>query len=475
MTKINEKQRTQLIDLENLGRIMPQNIQAEEAVLGALMLERNTWHQISDILMAECFYKESHKYIFEAVKTICEQKKDCDLLSLAQELRKSRKLEAVGGSYYLATLTNNVVSSANIQHHARLIFEQYIKRKLIEFSYNLTKDAYSEQTDALELLSDYGEKLPNLIQIAPAEISTIKDGLREVLRNTIKNQKNEELSGLKTGFAYFDKRAGGFQPSDLVIIAGEASMGKTSLALNIARNMAVENPIAIYSLEMSMLQLSSRFTAMESRVSGSSILYKKLSDSELQSVEHGIGKIENLPIYMDERINSNIENIIASIRYMVLKFGIKAAFIDYLGLMSTKAKYGTKEQMTGDMAKMLKNLAKELNICIVALSQLSRVSAGSDPYPTLARLRDSGQIEQHADVVIFPYRPEYFKKNLKYKKPYDHISTENTAIFDVAKGRNIGVFGFIVGFDCATTKFYNFHENEMPISEINEENEEEPF
>ena len=470
LKKLQEEQ----INFAMRGYIPPQNIEAEEAVLGALLSINGCWEQVSDILTEDCFCREAHRIIFSAIKTIYEREAKCDIILATKELRSIGKLDAIGGSYYLSKLTDRMLSVGNIQLHAALIRECFSKRQLIEIGYEITKKGYSEDCDIESVISETCNKLPSLLPLNDLDkIKTIQDGLKEVYKTAIQNKKNVKRPGFKTGFAYYDNRTGGFQKSDLVIIAGEPSMGKTSLALNIARNIANETPIAIYSLEMSTLQLCSRFTAMESTVSSSSIMYSKLSDRELELLGNGIGKIEKLPIYLDDKSNSNIESIVSSIRFMVLKFNVEVVFIDYLGLMSSKAKYDGKEQLIGDMAKKLKNLAKELDICVVLLSQLNRVSGNGSNYPKMSRLRDSGQIEQHADVVIFPYRPSYYSKTEKYPEPHEDCSTENTALIDVAKGRNIGVFKFLVGFLPETTKFKDFLENEIPFAPV--VTEEEPF
>jgi len=285
-------------------------------------------------------------------------------------------------------------------------------------------------------------------------VATIKDGLLKVLQNVANNKTNKEPSGMLTGFKYFDNRSGGLQPSDLIVIAGETSMGKSSLALCMAKNIAQNNiPVAFYSLEMSTMQLCSRLTSIASEVSSSEILYSKVDDLKYNLIMQGVANIESLPIFIDDNGLTNIDSIISSIRYMSVCFKIKLAIIDYLQLANARGVGQNKEQEVSYMIQRLKNVAKELNICIIALSQLSRNT--QNPYPTLSRLRDSGQIEQAADIVMFVYRPECnVNVNLKkFPEPFADKEIKGYAMIDVAKGRNIGVFKFLCAFDAETTHF----------------------
>jgi len=233
------------------------------------------------------------------------------LLSVAKQLRTKNKLKEIGGSYYLASLTNKVVSSANIEFHVRILVEKSIGRKLIELANNIMRDAYDETNDVLELVSKYSGLLSNVFVSNQSSIIELKDGLRKVLRNVVENKSNKKPSGMLTGFTYFDNRSGGLQPSDLVVIAGETSQGKSSLALCIAKHIAENGiPVAFYSLEMSTIQLCARLTSIASDVSSSEILYSKVDDAKFNLINYGIGKIENLPIYIDEN-----DNITSSIKY----------------------------------------------------------------------------------------------------------------------------------------------------------------
>jgi len=264
------------------------------------------------------------------------------------------------------------------------------------------------------------------------------------------------------------------------VVAGETSQGKSSLALCIAKNIAENDiPIAFYSLEMSTIQLCARLTSIASDVSSSEILYSKVDDAKYSLISHGIGKIEGLPMYIDDSRTTNIDGIISSIRYMVSRFGLQAVFIDYLQLADAKGGWKTKEQEVSYMIKRLKNVAKELNICIIAISQLARPATGADHYPTLSRLRHSGEIEQAADIVLFIYRHEYYgNKKLPSQFPdqFKNKETKGYALLDIAKGRNIGVFKFLCQFNAATTHFKDVHINDIPNKSTElETGEKTPF
>lgn len=452
-------------EVDIIGRILPQAIDAEEAVLGAILLQTDVYGRIEDSISESCFYKEANRIIFNSVKELSDSNTPIDMLSVVAKLRSKKQLELVGGTYYVATLTNKVVSTANVEYHARIIKEKEIARRIIELGNAMMRDAYDDGSDALELVSRYGKEIAEIPISSASSVITIKEGLTQVLRNAVENKTNsKKSSGFLTGFRYFDDKSGGFQPSDLVVIAGETSMGKTSLALNIAKNIAeVGTPIAFYSREMSTIQLCARLTAAASDIPSSDILYSKLDDACFNTVSYGIAKLENLPIFIDDGGTSDIGRIISSIRQMVLKFGVKVVFIDYLQLLSSKGNGYNRELEIGGMANRLKEIAKSLNICIVILSQFSR---DKEPYPTLSRLRDSGQIEQAADTVIFIYRHEHYGNLSNFPKQYPTIfrnkETVGYALIDVAKGRNIGVFKFLCGFNAPTTNFKDVHIDNIP-------------
>jgi len=478
MTNNSEKRIIPQIDI--MGRILPQAIDFEEALLGCMMLERNATETVATELTAEMFYKTEHGIIYKAIKMLFDSGTPIDLLSVTAQLRKSKELEIVGGSYYLATLTNKVVSSANIEYYARIVIEKHIGRKLIEVANSILTEAYDESNDVLELLSKYDNSLKNIFTVNSASVKELREGLIEVLRNMANNKTDKKPSGFPIGFRYFDDKSGGLQPGNLVVLAAETSQGKSSMAMAMTKNIAEQNiPIAFYSLEMSNLELCSRITAMITDISSSSILYSKLSDVDFDCVRRGISNIENLPIFLDDSAKTSMMGIIASIRYMVSRFGVKVVFIDYLQLATMKEKGINREQEVANMARSLKNIAKELNICVVLLSQLSRTQS-EDKYPTLTRLRDSGQIEEAADVVMFIYRPETYKGNKKFSDIFKEKETNGYAEIIIAKGRNIGIGKFLCAFNAATTNFKDVHIDAIPLksaqsTQLATEDDETPF
>lgn len=474
-TAVTTRNLVSAIDL--YGKIPPHATDFEEAVLGALLLEQKAFNDVDFMLTEDCFYKRANREIFVAVKELHDKSEAIDLLTVVRHLRAKSKLDSVGGSYYVATLTNKVVSTANIQYHAAVLRDKAIKRKLIEIGYSLTKEAYTEAEDADKIISKAEKDLLDLFVSNASSIIALKEGLIKVLRNVAENKADKKASsGMATGFQYFDNRSGGLQLSDLVVIAGETSQGKSSLALCIAKNVAQNGtPVAFYSLEMSAIQLCARITSIASSVPSSEILYSKVDDEKFDLINYGIGKVENLPIYIDDNGLTNIDSIISSIRFMVVRFGLKIAFIDYLQLANARGIGYNKEQEVSYMIQRLKNVAKELNICIVVLSQLSR-DPNKNYEPKLSRLRDSGQIEQTADIVMFVYRPEHYDSKKKFPEPFQDKETKGYALIEVAKGRNIGIFKFLCAFDAKTTHFKNAWLNAIPNKSMDAlNNENTPF
>lgn len=438
-----------------MDKVLPNSINAEKLVLGTIMTERNAFSDVADILTEECFYDEFNKKIFATIQSICESGERPDVITVLNEMSKKESVNA-----YELTLISQFHTFDLVQH-ALVLKEKWMRRKLFQIGNYFNSNCFTETEDIETIITTAESMITGMLQSSTSSIKTINDGLQEVYDNINRNSANEKsVTGSRTGFSYFDKRSGGLQPSDLVIIAGETSQGKTSLALSIALNMAKENnPIAIYSLEMSIQQLCARFTAMESGVSGREIMFSKLDAGQYEKVNVGIGKLCDLPVFIDDSSSSSLDNILSSIRYLTIKHGIKTAVIDYMQLVSVPSFKGNKEQQTAYIARRLKNTAKELKITIIALSQLSRDKI--NPYPSLARLRDSGQIEEAADIVMFAYRPEIYKKN--FPEPFEEKETEGYAMIDVAKGRNIGVFKFLCAFDADITLFSDIHSTSVPF------------
>lgn len=413
----NRRQRSE--DLSNFvfGKKPPQALALEEAVLGALMLDRDAMSNVLDILQAESFYHEAHKLIYKAILRLFEQSKPVDMLTVTQELRTTGELEVAGGPAYIVELTEKIASSANIEYHARIVAQKYIQRELINVSNKIIRDAYEDTTDVFDLL-DTAEQ--GLFDIAEKNMSRSYETMGSLASKALKQLeelKNREdgLTGVPTGFTDIDRLTSGWQPSDLIILAARPGMGKTSFVLSLARNASADfgRGVAIFSLEMSALQLAQRIISMEAEVSSQKLRNGQLEDYEWQQLQSAIERISEAPIYIDDTPGINIFEIRAKCRRLKMQHDISMVIIDYLQLMSGGGENnkGNREQEVSAISRALKMLAKELNVPVIALSQLSRAVEvrGGSKRPQLSDLRESGSIEQDADIVSFIYRPEYYQ------------------------------------------------------------------
>ena len=435
---------------------MPQSPEAEKVVLGTIITESYILDEIRDILPADAFYITKNKEIYQCVLDIADRGEHVDIITVVNECQK-KKLDVT--AFDVAQLQQNY--SPIINDHVGILVEKYRRRKLFEIGAILQSNSYSEVNGISEVLSEVKEKLDGLFTSSRESVYTIRDAVQSVYDNIDKNLRGgSSLTGNPTGFTLLDKRSGGLQTSDLVIVAADSSQGKTSFAIKLAMNCGC--PVAFYSMEMKKEQIAARMMSIESGVPANEILFSKLDSGRIQQIDKGVSKVIENAIYFDDRSTSNIETILASIRMMKIKYGIKGAVVDYLQILNVNMKGSNKEQQMGDVARRLKNIAKELDIWVIALSQLSRDS--QNPAPSIARLRDSGQIAEAADMVILIYRPEVYGK--KYPEEFSSKSTEGTAMIDVAKGRNVGLMKFLVGFDAKTTNFYELDNN---IKEVKDE------
>src|SRR5258705_4333068 len=424
LTNLNRdrKRRKSSLDLSTMvdGKVPPQAKELEEAVLGAIMLEKNAFDTVAEILKPECFYVESHQHIFRCMQSLAQKSQPIDILTVVEELRSKEELEMVGGPYYVTKLTNTVVSSANIQTHSRIILQKFIQRELIRISGEIIGDAYEDSTDVFDLLDDAESKL---FEITNNHLRKNFDTIDSVLVKTIQRiedlrHKNEDVSGVPSGFASLDRITYGWQNTDLIILAARPSVGKTAFALNLARNAALHaskpTPIAFFSLEMSAGQLGQRILPAESEIWLEKIARGKLEEHEMKQLyARGIQRLAKAPIFIDDTPALNIFELRAKCRRLKNKHNIGLVLIDYLQLMSGTSdnRNSNREQEISNISRNLKALAKELNIPIVALSQLSReVEKRKEgaKIPQLSDLRESGAIEQDADMVMFLYRPEYY-------------------------------------------------------------------
>jgi replicative DNA helicase len=423
------------------GKLPPQARDLEEAVLGALMLEKDALSSVIDVLKPEVFYVESHQKIFNAIRTLFEKTSPVDILTVTAQLRMQGELEMVGGAFYITELTNRVASAANIEYHARIIIQKFIQRELIRISTEVINIAYEDTTDILELL-DKAEK--NLFDIAQNNLRRDSRKMDDLMQETLKEiealkDKTDGLTGIGTGFTDLDRMTSGWQKSDLVIIAARPAMGKTAFVLTCARNAAVDfnKPVVVFSLEMSSVQLVNRLISGEAEIEQEKIRKGKMEEWEWQQIHSKIGRLEAAPLIIDDTPGLNIFEFRAKCRRLKSQHDIQLIIIDYLQLMTGKAdgKGGNREQEIGSISRALKMVAKELQVPVIALSQLSRAvesRPGGSKRPMLSDLRESGSIEQDADMVLFLYRPEYY--GLEFDE--DNNPTKGVGEVIIAKHRN---------------------------------------
>ncbi|MGI2299572.1 replicative DNA helicase [Candidatus Cardinium hertigii] len=394
----------------------PHALDLEEGVLGALMLEKESLVSVIDLLRPESFYKESHQEIYRAIVRLFNDSEPVDMLTVVNQLRKDGKLAAVGGSYYVSYLTTRISSSANIEFHARAILEYAMRRRLIEISIMVQKYAYDPTMDVFNTL-DRTEQA--LFEVSDGNIRKRYLEMRSLLVEAFDSLSNRRtsangLTGIPTGFTALDRVTSGWQKFDLIIIAARPGMGKTAFVLSALRNAAIDykTPVAIFSLEMGALQLVNRLISSEAELAGEKIKQGKLMDHEWEQLLHKTAALSNAPIYVDDTPALSVFELRTKCRRLKAKHNIQLVVIDYLQLMSGDAHRGggNREQEIASISRALKSIAKELDIAVVALSQLSRAveTRGGSKRPQLSDLRESGSIEQDADLVLFLYRPEYY-------------------------------------------------------------------
>lgn len=428
---------------------MPHSEEAERLVLGTLLTEPQRLNEVRELLPEDVFYTDTHRDIYHAILSLSDKGERVDVVTVMGECPKLG-LKVTPGEIALVAQCYTPVS---IDEYVALLNEKHKRRKFFEIGALLQANAYSEVNDINDVLSDVKERLDGIFVTSQDSVFTLKQAIEGV--NTIISRNisgDSVLTGDPTGFKELDKKSGGLQTSDLIIIAAESSQGKTSFAIKLALNCGC--PVAFYSMEMKKEQIAARMMSISSGISSSEILYSKLDDMKILQIDRGVGKIYDKPVYFDDRSTSNIETILASIRMMKIKYGIKGAVVDYLQILNVNMKGASKEQQMGDVARRLKNIAKELDIWVIALSQLNRNAENFKP--TIARLRDSGQIAEAADMVILICRPEVYGEDKRF--PYEGFQgyeTKGYAMIDVAKGRNVGMMRFLVGFHAPTTNFYD--------------------
>jgi replicative DNA helicase len=440
------------------GKLPPQAMELEEAVLGALMLEKDALTSVVDILQPSSFYKEAHQRIYNAILQLFGKSEPIDMLTVTTQLRSNGELEFIGGASYLVKLTNKVNSAANIEFHARIITQSAIKRDMIKIAGEILKDAYEDTTDVFNLLDKIEQ---NFFEISERNIRKNYADASTIMRATIeelekKKNNKDGLTGVASGFTALDRITSGWQNTELTIIAARPAMGKTAFVVSAMRNAAVEwgIPVAMFSLEMSATQLMLRLISAEAEIDSNKLRKGKLENHEWVQLHQKIKNLSSAPIYIDDTPALSILEMRAKCRRLKAQFDIGLVIIDYLQLMTAESGGGGKgnrEQEIAAISRAMKNLAKEINVPVIALSQLSRAveTRGGDKRPQLSDLRESGSIEQDADMVMFLYRPEYYK----ITQDEQGNSTEGVGEVIIAKNRSGDVDTVKLKFIGKYTKF----------------------
>jgi len=443
------------------ARIPPQAIQVEQSVLGAMLLERDAIPKAIEILPPDSFYTERHNAVYDAILSLFERGNPVDLITIGDELKRRDKLESVGGAYYLSELTASVATAANVEYHARIIAEKSLLRKLIETMTGVVGKAYEPSADAFELLD---EAEGDIFKISDSQMRRAATSMQDVLKETLTRLESIHgreggITGVPSGFKRVDQMTGGWQPSDLIIIAARPSMGKTAFSLAMARNAALHpdgaTGVAIFSLEMSSSQLAQRLLTSEARVDAQSARTGRLNDDDWPRLARAAGKLSEAKIFIDDSAALTVLELRAKCRRLKAEHDIGLIIIDYLQLMhgTGMGKNSNREQEIAHISRSLKGLAKELNVPVIALSQLSRAveTRGGDKRPQLSDLRESGSIEQDADVVAFIYRAE------RYGITVDDNgnSTEGLAELIIGKQRNGPIGDVTLAFVHQHARFEN--------------------
>ncbi len=396
-------------------KLPPQNIEAEESILGGILIENEAFNKVMEILSADDFYREAHRKIFNALINLSERDEPADLITLTNELRKIDQLDSIGGASYLASLIDSVPTAANIEYYAKIVKEKSILRKLIQTSTEIITQSYEDRGD-IEVFLDEAERA--IFDISEKRVRPSFFSIRDVVKESFKTierlfQKKELVTGVPSGFKELDRMTAGFQPSDLIIIAGRPSMGKTAFCLNVAQYAAVENkiPVAVFSLEMSKEQLVIRMLCSEAHVEGTRLRTGFLNESDWPKLTIAAGNLSEAPIYIDDSAALSVLELRAKARRLKSERGLGMLIIDYLQLMKGRARVESRQQEISEISRSLKALAKELNIPVIAVSQLSRkTEERTGNRPQLSDLRESGAIEQDADLILFIYRDEVYNR-----------------------------------------------------------------
>ena len=446
--------------VDEYGHLQPQAIEIEEAVLGALMIEKDAYSVVSEILRAESFYDRRHQLLSKAITTLAMRQQPVDILTVAEQLRTTGELEEAGGPFYITQLSGRVASSAHIEYHARIIAQKYLARELITYTSNIQTKAFDETQDVDDLMQEAEGKLFEISQKNMkkdyTQINPVIQQAYEMLQKAA--ARTDGLSGLESGFHKLDKMTSGWQDSDLIIIAARPAMGKTAFVLSMAKNMAVNAriPVALFSLEMSNVQLVNRMIVNVCEIPGEKIKSGQLAPYEWGQLDYKIKELYDAPLYVDDTPSLSVFELRTKARRLVREHGVRIIIIDYLQLMNASGmSFGSRQEEVSTISRSLKGLAKELNIPIIALSQLNRGVESREGIegkrPQLSDLRESGAIEQDADMVCFIHRPEYYKI---YQDDKGN-DLRGMAEIIIAKHRNGAVGDILLRFKGEYARFQN--------------------
>jgi replicative DNA helicase len=450
------------IDLA-LDRLPPQNIEAEQSVLGAILLENDALPKALEIISPEDFYREAHRKIFDVIIGLFDKNEAIDLITVTDFLKRKNELDSVGGVTYLSGLVSLVPTAANVRYHAKIIKEKALIRALLKSTTEIAAKVYESSLEADEMV-DYAEK--TIFDISDRRTKTSFFTLKEVIKSSFEMiehlyDKKEAITGVASGFADLDELTTGFQPSDLIIIGGRPSMGKTALGLNIAQHVGVDmgEPVAVFSLEMSKEQLALRMLCSEAMVDSNSVRKGFIRKEDWHKLTNAAGKLAAAPIFIDDSSSTSVLEMRAKARRLKMEHGsLSLVIVDYLQLMRGRGNFERREQEISEISRSLKALAKELKVPVIALSQLNRaVEQRGEKKPTLADLRESGAIEQDADVIIFLYRDEVYNKN--------NPSNKGKAEIIVAKQRNGPTSTISLTFLSNCTRFLDYTDKTYEESE----------
>ncbi len=454
-----ENKKTHPID-STYAHIQPQATDIERIVLGALMIDKDAFSVVSEILHPETFYEPRHQKIYKAIQSLSLEENPVDIMTVVEELKKEGTLEDVGGAAYILELSSRVASSAHIEYHAKILAQKFLARQLISFAGVIETKAFDETVDVDELMQEAEGSLFELSQKNMRQdfvhVDPVVKQAIEILQKAAANKGG--LTGIPTGYTKLDDYTAGWQKSDLVIIAGRPAMGKTSFALSLARNIAVDynKPIAFFSLEMNNVQLVNRLISNVCEIEGKKILNGQLDDEEWSRLDKNVRKLQTAPIYIDDTPGMSIFELRTKARRLVREKGVEIIMIDYLQLMNANgARFGSRQEEVSTISRSLKGLAKELDIPVLALSQLNRTVEGREgpdgKRPQLSDLRESGAIEQDADMVLFVHRPEYYR----IFEDNNHNDLRGKAQIIIAKHRKGGTGDVLLNFRGEFTRFDN--------------------